>query len=67
MVGELDHGSGSTFFVQERLSALLKAEPRPEFMGAIIMDSVMNFNGSENSQVLPIGYKLVYRLMIIYI
>jgi len=64
MVGELDHGSGSTFYVREKLATLLKIEPRPMFTGAIILDAVMNFNGTEKSQVLPTGYEVVNPLQL---
>lgn len=67
MVGELDHGSGSTFYVREKLATLLKIEPRPMFTGAIILDAVMNFNGTEKSQILPTGYEVVInRLQLTY-
>lgn len=41
------------------LSVILNTEPKPSFLGAIILDSVMNYNSSEDSQVLPDGFQLV--------
>ena len=29
----------------------------PEFQGAIIMDSILNFNGSRNSQIVPSDWR----------
>ena len=58
-MGELDQGAGSMFYVNQKLSAVLNTEPKPSFLGAIILDAVMNYNTSENSQVLPNGFDKV--------
>lgn len=50
---------GSKFFVDEKLSEILNAPSRPTFLGAIILDSVMNFNGTAGSQILPSGFDKV--------
>lgn len=51
---------GSKFFVQEKLVPMLEAQPKPEFLGAIILDSIMNYNNTDNSQVLPNGFDTVW-------
>ena len=63
MVGELDQGAGSMYYVNHKLSAVLNTEPKPSFLGAIILDAVMNYNTSENSQVLPNGFDKVIGTM----
>ncbi len=50
---------GSSFFVKEKLATILDSQPKPSFLGAIILDSVMNYNSSEGSQVLPNGFEKV--------
>jgi len=57
-MGELNQ-TGSMYYVDERLSSILNMEPRPHFIGAIILDAVMNYNMSKNSQVLPDGFNKV--------
>ena len=51
--------TGSTFYVNHSLSPILNAKPKPKFIGAIILDAVMNYNRSKNSQVLPSGFDKV--------
>lgn len=55
--GSSKYSSGSQFFVHEKLTPILNAEPKPSFLGAIILDSVMNYNGSDGSQLLPDGFQ----------
>ena len=62
-MGELDQMTGSTFYVNHKLSPILNAKPKPKFLGAIILDAVMNYNTSENSQVLPNGFDKVIGTM----
>ena len=59
LVGDLEFGSGSTYFVHEKLAPLLALDPKPIFTGAIILDSIMNYNASQDSQVLPNLYEAV--------
>lgn len=58
-MGELDQMTGSTFYVNHKLSPVLNTKPKPKFLGAIILDAVMNYNRSKNSQVLPSGFDKV--------
>ncbi len=51
--------TGSTFYVNHKLSPVLNTKPKPKFLGAIILDAVMNYNRSKNSQVLPSGFDKV--------
>ncbi len=53
------HGGGSKFFVDEKLATILNEQPKPMFLGAIILDSVMNYNVTEGSQILPNGFDKV--------
>jgi len=50
---------GSSFFVKEKLATILDSQPKPGFLGAIVLDSVMNYNSSDGSQVLPNGFDKV--------
>jgi len=59
LVRDLEQGTGSLFYVNEKLSPILNAEPKPKFLGAIILDAVMNYNCSDNSQNLPDGFEKV--------
>ena len=58
--GELDQETGSMHYVNQRLSVILNTEPKPTFLGAIILDAVMNYNGHRNSQVMPYGFNEVF-------
>lgn len=55
---------GSRFYVAEKLAPILAEEPKPEFLGAIVLDSIMNYNDTDNSQILPIGFDQVRRVKI---
>ena len=57
--GSLEQGPGSYYFVQEKLGPMLNTEAAPEFRGAIILDSVLNFNDTVGSQILPLGFDFV--------
>ena len=59
LVGELDQMTGSTFYVSHRLSPVLNTKPKQKLLGDIILDAVMNYNRSKNSQVLPSGFDKV--------
>ncbi|KZS20474.1 Uncharacterized protein APZ42_012860 [Daphnia magna] len=52
----LGQTGGSDFFVKEKLATILDEQPKPGFLGAIVLDSVMNYNSSTGSQVLPSGF-----------
>jgi hypothetical protein len=62
--GELDQETGGFFYVKEKLSPILNAEPKPNFLGAVILDSVMNFNRSKNSQKFPEGFNTVKKCVL---
>lgn len=55
----LGQTGGSDFFVKEKLATILDEQPKPGFLGAIVVDSVMNYNSSTGSQVLPSGFDKV--------
>lgn len=57
--GGFGQPGGSRFFVAEKLAPILTEEPKPEFLGAIILDSVMNYNDTDGSQILPNGFEQV--------
>ena len=54
-----EYQPGSYYFVQEKLGPMLGKASAPEFRGAIILDSVLNFNDSVGSQTLPQGFDTV--------
>ena len=56
---DLQQGTGSLYYVNEKLSVILNTEPKPKFTGAIILDSIMNYNHSQNSQYLPHNFETV--------
>jgi len=48
--------SGVEKFIQSYLNPLLRNSPRNRFRGAIMLDSVFNYNDTVGSQVYPDGY-----------
>lgn len=63
---DLEQGTGSMYYVKQKLSPILNTEPKPKFLGAIILDSIMNYNSNQNSQNLPTGFDKVSFFLIFY-